>query len=87
MGIIGVVKTVTQGQRCCRAAIFNNRIRKNGETIDIPKVVITRRYLSKDNEWKSTNAYSQNDLPKLIMVATKAYDYLTSKRNKEPAKQ
>jgi len=64
----------------CRAAIFYNEIQKNGETLNIPNIVITRSYLDKNNEWKTTSTFRLNDLPKLIIVVSKAYDYLTSKK-------
>jgi len=61
----------------CRAAVFLNEI--EGQETKIPKIVISRSYMDKNNEWKSTNSFNTNDLPKLIMIATKTYDYLTSK--------
>ena len=77
----------TQFERgACRASIFYNEINKDGKTEKIPNVVISRNYLDKNKEWKRTNTFRLNDLPKLIIVATKAYDYLTSKKNKEPDK-
>ena len=70
----------------CRSSIFYNQVKRNGEIVEIPKVVITRSYLDKNNEWKATNSFNLNDIPKLIIVATKAYDYLTSrKQNNEIA--
>ena len=71
-------KTFEKGS--CRAAIFYNEVEKDGKELRIPKVVVTRNYMDNDNEWKTTNSFNINDLPKLIMVATKAYDYLTEKK-------
>ena len=71
-------KTFEQGS--CKASIFANEITQNGQTTTIKKVTIQRRYMDKDGNWQNTNSYGVNDLPKLVLVATKAYDYLTGKK-------
>ncbi|MFX1453075.1 MAG: hypothetical protein ACFFCM_19730 [Promethearchaeota archaeon] len=71
-------KTFSQGS--CRASIFGNEIKQNGKTAIVKKVSIQKRYRDKDGNWKNTNSFAINDLPKLALVATKAYDYLTSKQ-------
>ena len=73
-------KTFRQGS--CSAAVFANGIQKNGKTIQMRKVSVQRSYKDKDG-WKNTNSYGINDLPKLALVANKAYDYLTSKEGSE----
>lgn len=70
-------KTFRQG--ACSASIFVNGINKNGKDIEIPKVALQRGYKDKDGNWQTTNSYGINDLPKLIVAANKAYDYLTAK--------
>ena len=64
--------------RCgsCEAAIFENEITKNGEVIIVKKAAIQKRYKSKDDEWKSTYSLDVNDIPKMILALTKAYEYL-----------
>ncbi len=71
-------KTFNQGS--CSAAIFANEIKQNGKTAIIRNVAIQKSYKDKDGNWKSTNSYAVSDLPKLVLVATKAYDYLTLKK-------
>ena len=58
------------------AAVFVNEIEKNGKKIELKKVSIQKRYMTADEEWKSTNSYDANDLPKLKLVADEAYRYL-----------
>ncbi len=58
------------------AAEFENEIEKNGEKIKLKKVSIQKRYMSSDEQWRSTNSYDANDLPKLKLVADEAYRYL-----------
>lgn len=74
------VKTFRQGS--CSASVFSNEIKKNGKTIPMQKVSVQKNYKA-GNEWKSTNSYDVNDLPKLALVASKAYDCLTSKEGAE----
>lgn len=74
-------KTFNQGS--CRAAIFANEIKQNGKIAIVKKVAIQRRYRDKSGNWQNTNSFGVNDLPKLALVATKAYDYLTSKKEEQ----
>lgn len=71
-------KTFNQGS--CRAAVFANEIKQNGKTAIVRNVAIQKRYKDKDGNWQNTNSFGVNDLPKLVLIATKAYDYLTLKK-------
>ena len=71
-------KTFRQG--ACSASVFANEIQKNGKTINMPKVSVQKSYKDKDG-WKATNSYGVNDLPKLAIVASKAYEYLTARED------
>ena len=73
-------KTFRQGS--CSASVFVNGIKKNGKDIPVRNVAIQRSYKDTDG-WKNTNSYSANDLPKLILVAVKAYNHLTAKEGAE----
>ncbi len=55
-------------------AVFENEIEKNGA--EIKKVAIQKRYMTAEGDWKSTNSYDTNDLPKLKLVVGEAYRYL-----------
>ncbi len=49
-------------------------------------VQLDRRY--KDGEiWKSTNSLRINDLPKAVLVLSKAYEYLVSREETIPEKE
>jgi hypothetical protein len=61
----------------CEAAIFENEIKKNGSTFTVRKVVFQRNYLDKNDKWQSTSSLDINDVPKAILVLSKAYDFLT----------
>lgn len=65
---------------CCTAAVFENEIQRNGRTVKVTKVTVSKSYKN-GTGWKNTNSFDENDLPKLFFVACKAYDFLTDKRN------
>ncbi len=58
------------------ASIFENEVQQNGKPIKIKKVAFQKRYKSSDGSWKSTGSLDINDLPKAILVLSKAYEYL-----------
>lgn len=58
------------------AAIFENEIVKGGKILNIKKVSFQKRYKSAEGEWKSTHSLDVNEIPKAILVLSKAYDYI-----------
>jgi hypothetical protein len=63
--------------RCgvCEAAVFENELKRNGQPVKVKKVAIQKRY--KDDEgWKSTHSLDVNDIPKMKLALSKAYEYL-----------
>jgi len=59
------------------AAVWLNRKKEELETFKT--ISLTRNYKDKDDNWKSTNTFRINDLPKAILVLNKAFEYLTIK--------
>ena len=57
------------------ASIFENEILKSGKSIKIKKVAFQKRYKSQQG-WKTTYSLDTNDLPRAILVLSKAYEYL-----------
>jgi hypothetical protein len=66
----------------CEAAVFENEISRDGNTITVKKVAIQKRYKTQDDEWKSTHSLDQNDIPKMMLALSKAYEYLTLREDK-----
>ena len=64
-----------------RAAIFKNIIQKNGQSLELPKVVIEVRYKDKSGQGQGTNTLSINDIPKAILALQKAFEYLTERKD------
>lgn len=63
------------------ATIWENiktKIDEKGKTINysIYSINIEKSY-KKDNEWKKTNSFNVEDLPKINLVTSEAYKYLT----------
>jgi len=67
-----------------RASVWENE-RKNdkGEPFITHSTTITRRYMA-DGEWKETNSFGVDDLPKLRVVTDAAYNYCVLK-SRDPA--
>lgn len=63
------------------AAVFENRVQKDGQTLRLKKVSVHKRYLDADGNWESTNSYDIGDLPKLKLVADEAYRHLALGRD------
>lgn len=59
----------------CEASIFENEIQRNGKTTKIKKVAFQKRYKSPQG-WKTTYSLDINDIPKAILVLSKAYGFL-----------
>ena len=62
----------------CRVSIFRNLVWKDGQQIEIPKLVLEVRYKDRHGRWRGTPAISLRELPKAILALQKAFDYLTN---------
>jgi hypothetical protein len=60
-----------------KCGVFETEIMKGGMKIPIKKVSFQKRYKSADGEWKSTGSLDVNEIPKAILVLTKAYEYVS----------
>lgn len=54
---------------------------RDGRKFDARRVVLDRSYKDVQGEWKNTNSYDANDIPKAILALEQAYAYLTTKDN------
>lgn len=62
------------------ATVWKNKgTDKEGKETEFRTISIDRRYQDKNEEWKSTSSMRINDLPKIVLVANKAYEYLVLK--------
>jgi len=70
-----------------RASIFRNAIERQGKQVMLPKVVLEVRYRDKAGTWKGTNSLSLNELPKAVLALQKAFEYLSEKKEDQPAEE
>ena len=74
-----------QPERKFRAGGVTATIWKNaatdekGQARDFHSIAFEKGYKDKAGSWKSTNSLSVTDLPKAIVVLSKAYEFLTLK--------
>ncbi|MBW2998460.1 hypothetical protein KY321_02880 [Candidatus Woesearchaeota archaeon] len=66
------------------AVVWNNEGKDSeGKPTEFKTISIDRRYQDKDGNWKSTSSLRVNDLPKVVLVANKAFEYLSLKEDSE----
>ncbi|MCK4522474.1 MAG: hypothetical protein KAU20_07915 [Nanoarchaeota archaeon] len=63
----------------------NNGTDKEGKPTTFNTIAIERNYTDKENKWQSTSSFRLMDLPKVALVANKAYEYLVMKQSQESA--
>jgi hypothetical protein len=59
------------------ATIWSNEGKNDkGESVNYSTISFARNYLDKDGSWQTTNSLRAADLPKAILVLSKAYEHL-----------
>jgi hypothetical protein len=58
------------------ATIWTNHKEVDGKQTEYQTVSFERSYRNKNNEWQTTNSLRIGDLPKAVLVLSKAYEYL-----------
>ncbi len=60
------------------ATIWNNETKNDkGEVVTYKTVSFQRNYMDKDGNWKTTDSLRTSDLPKAVLVLSKAYEFLS----------
>ena len=57
----------------------NNGQNKEGQPTEYRTISIERGYKDKSGQWKSTNSFRINDLPRAALVLNEAYRYIVLK--------
>ena len=57
------------------ASLWVDRKTVEGKPVEYHSIIITKSYKDGD-EWKHTNSFSTEDLPKVALLATEAYKYI-----------
>ncbi len=69
-----------------RAAIWRNEVQQDERVVVRFSTKIEKRYREKQtDEGQSTDQYFPEDLPKLALVATKAFEYVSLKESEDDA--
>ena len=79
-----VKKNPTKVFRCgpVKAAIWSNSRIINDMLAEVHSIQIDRSY--KDGEeWKHTNSFNVEDLPKVVLVATEAYKFIRLRESEQ----
>jgi hypothetical protein len=58
------------------ATIWANETVRDGKKVVYKSITFERSYKDKNDEWQSTNSLRTADIPKAILVLSKAYEYL-----------
>lgn len=58
------------------ATVWANDVIRDGKKVTYRTVSFERSYKDKDDTWKQTNSLRTTDIPKAILVLSKAYEYL-----------
>ncbi len=64
------------------ATVWKNygKSKKTGEEVEFRTVQVTKRYQDKEGNWNTSKSFRVDDLPKVLLVTQKAYEYCILKR-------
>jgi len=65
------------------ATIWSNDAVRDGKKVEYKTVSFERSYKDKNDQWQSTNSLRTADIPKAILVLTKAYEHLALNADEE----
>lgn len=63
------------------ASVWRKEVEQNGKINVRHSVRIQKQYRNKDGDYEKTDYYFRDDLPKLILVAQKSFDFVTLKES------
>lgn len=65
-----------------QASVWKNEVEKNGQTVVRHSVRIQKQFRKDDGDYQDTNYYFRDDLPKLILVAQKSFEFISLTESK-----
>ena len=66
-----------------QASIWRNDVDKDGQTVVRHSVRIQKQFRNDDGDYQETNYYFRDDIPRLILVAQKAFEFISLSESKE----
>ena len=66
-----------------QASIWRNEVDKDGHTVVRHSVRIQKQFRNDDGDYQETTYYFRDDIPRLILVAQKAFEFISLSESKE----
>jgi len=66
-----------------QASVWRNEVDKDGRIVVRYSVRIQKQFRKEGGDYQDTNYYFRDDLPKLILVAQKAFEYISLTESKD----
>jgi hypothetical protein len=66
-------------------AVWRNETERNGEVVVSYSVTAEKRYRDRENNWRSSDCYFANDLPRLRLLLDKAFEFIVLKESEPDA--
>jgi hypothetical protein len=76
------VKTLKSGR--LEASIWRQEVTKDGKTFIQHSIKIKKQFQDEQGEYQDTNYFFPSELHRLILLATKAYEYIALQESPEP---
>jgi hypothetical protein len=69
------------------ASIWRKEVEKDGQTVVRHSVRIQKQFKNEKGDYENTEYYFRDDLPKLILVAQKAFEFIALTESKNPEEE
>ena len=66
-----------------QASVWRKEVDKDGQTVVRHSVRIQKQYRKEDGDYETTEYYFRDDLPKLVLVAQKAFEFIALAASKD----
>ena len=66
-----------------QGSVWRNELNKDGQKVVRHSVRIQKQYRKKDGGYENTEYYFSDDLPRLMLVARKAFEFIALKESKD----
>lgn len=66
-----------------QASVWRNEVEDKGKTVVRHSVRIQKQFRKEDGDYQDTNYYFRDDLPKLILVAQKSFEFIALRESKD----
>ena len=64
-------------------ALWENQIQVKGKTMTMLKATLQKRYLDKNQQWRTSESFAKAELPDAIYCMQKAFEKMIEMKNEE----